>query len=100
LIEQFPIYVLKRNSQTMTKPVMTIAAEWASFEAAVLRNATPAQRMDMRRAFYSGAGAFHDIMARMMDNCFDNPGEAEVATIDALAEELGMFCIQLAAGAA
>lgn len=39
----------------MTKPIASIAAEWAAFEASVLRNNTPSQKAEKRRLFYCGA---------------------------------------------
>ena len=41
----------------------TIAEQWELLERAVmLKDAPPVQRQEMRRAFYSGAGAIHSVM--------------------------------------
>ncbi len=43
----------------------TIASEWETFDAAVLADAGPTQRREMRRAFYAGIHCYHSLLADM-----------------------------------
>jgi hypothetical protein len=71
----------------------TIKEQWESFEAALLQEAPPIQRQEMRRAFYAGAQAFLGIMTGHLSETED-PDEItdeDLNLLDNLSEELEKF---------
>ena len=83
----------------MAKPILTIAAEWASFEQMLLRGASRIQKQEMRRAFYAGAATFMHLVMTGLDPGSE-PTSADEAQIDALASELERFKEDLIEGRA
>jgi hypothetical protein len=79
--------------------VLSIAAAWASFEQAVLTDAPPIQRRQMRRAFYAGARELLNTILAMLDPGL-NETEADLSRMDALNDELERFAVDLAEGRA
>lgn len=80
----------------------TIKAQWESFEAALLQEAPPIQRQEMRRAFYAGAQSFFGIMQGSLSET-DDPNEvteADLNLLDELEEELNQFAKDVVEGRA
>ena len=78
----------------------TLAEEWSSYEARVLpKNAGDVQRIETRRAFYAGAGAF---LACMQGNLEAGPEatDGDVENLDTLVKELETFAHQVKGGVA
>ena len=75
----------------MSQPVLTLAAEWATFEAALIPSVPDAQaRKVFRRAFYAGAMAMLHIQARAAGDT--DVTEAEMAArMEAICDELRGF---------
>ena len=72
----------------MSHPVLTLAAEWATFEAALIPSVPDAQaRKVFRRAFYAGAMAMLHIQARAA-------GDANVTETD-MAARMEVICDEL-----
>lgn len=71
----------------------TIAAEWASFEEALLKDAPPIQRQEMRRAFYAGAQTFLGIMTGHLSETEDpdEVTEEDMNLLETLSNELEQF---------
>lgn len=66
----------------------TIAAQWASYEAAVVpKDAGPTQREECRRAFFAGAAAAFSVF-QSVDDLSDDAG---VAVLEGLHQELRGF---------
>lgn len=78
----------------------TIAEQWELLERAVmLKDAPPVQRQEMRRAFYSGAGAIlHMQWSISGDKSISE--DAAVAIMEGWHDECQRFAQQVAAGAA
>ena len=80
----------------MSQPVLTLAAEWATFEAALMPSVPDAQaRKVFRRAFYAGAMAMLHIQARAAGDA--DVTEAEMtARMEAICDELRGFVGEMA----
>ena len=77
-----------------------IAAEWASYAAAVLpKTAPPVQRTECERAFYAGAaGLFHAIMTILEPGA--EPTEADLEHFSGIEGELDAFAARVGRAAA
>lgn len=74
----------------MPKPVLTLAAAWAAFDAMVFDDAvTNAEKTAARRVFYAGAQSVLDILAAGVD-----------PAVDALSDELRRFGEEVESGGA
>ena len=80
----------------MSHPVLTLAAEWATFEAALMPSVPDAQaRKVFRRAFYAGALAMLHIQARAAED--KDVTEADMAArLEAIYDELRGFVGEMA----
>jgi hypothetical protein len=80
----------------MSQPVLTLAAEWATFEAALMPSVPDAgARKVFRRAFYASAMAMLHIQAHPAGDA--DVTEAEMAALmDAICDELRGFIGQMA----
>ena len=80
----------------MSQPVLTLAAEWATFEAALMPSVPDAQaRRVFRRAFYAGALAILHIQAHAAGDT--NVTEADIAArMEAVCDELRGFAGEMA----
>lgn len=76
----------------------TIAQQWTDFERAILINAGPVQRSEMRRAFYAGAQAVLFVSIQIADA--DASDEAGAAMLQGLHDECRRFGAEIAAGRA
>jgi hypothetical protein len=85
----------------MAQPILTLAAEWASFEATLGGVSDPEIRMVFRRAFYAGALAILHIQTHPGRGGSREPTEAEMAArMEAISEELTQFAGEIAKGEA
>ena len=80
----------------MSQPVLTLAAEWATFEAALMPSVPDAQaRKVFRRAFYAGALAMLHIQAHTAED--SKVTEAELAArMESICDELRGFIGEMA----
>jgi hypothetical protein len=80
----------------MSQPVLTLAAEWATFEAALMPSVPDTQaRKVFRRAFYAGAMAILHIQAHAAEE--RDVTEAEMAArMEAICDELRGFIGEMA----
>jgi hypothetical protein len=79
----------------MPKPVLTVAAAWAAFDAAVAN----AEKVAVRRVFYAGAQAVLDILLAGLEPTVEVT-EREVDRAEALSDELRRFGEEVDAGRA
>jgi len=81
----------------MAHPVLTLAAEWATFEAALIPSVPDAQaRKVFRRAFYAGALAMLHIQAHGAAGGTDVTEAEMAARMEAICEELRGFVGEMA----
>jgi hypothetical protein len=75
----------------MPKPVLTLAAAWASFDTMVFDDAvTNAEKVAACRVFYAGAQSALDILLAGLDPTVEVT-EREVDLVEALSDELRRF---------
>ena len=79
----------------MPNPVLTVAAAWAAFDAAVAN----AEKVAVRRVFYAGAQAVLDILLAGLEPTVEVT-EREVDRAEALSDELRRFGEEVDAGRA
>jgi hypothetical protein len=81
---------------SMSQPVLTLAAEWATFEGALMPSVPDAQaRKVFRRAFYAGALAMLHIQANAGGDM--DVTEADMAArMEAICDELRGFAGKMA----
>ena len=84
----------------MPKPILTLAAAWATFDAVVIDGAvTNAEKVAARRIFYAGAKSILDIMVAGLDP-EHAVTEGEVDRVEALIDDLRRFGEDVEAGRA
>jgi hypothetical protein len=84
----------------MPKPVLTVAAAWAAFDAMVFDGSvTSASKTQARRVFYGGAQAILDILLAGLDP-ENKVTEGDVDRMEALSDELRRFGEDVEAGRA
>ena len=84
----------------MPKPVLTLAAAWAAFDAMVFEGSvTSAAKTQARRVFYAGAQAILDILLAELDP-ENKVTEGVVDRMEALSAELRAFGENVEAGRA
>lgn len=75
----------------------TIADQWTAFDALVVpKSAGPAQRQEMRRAFYAGAEAMLRLQFSIGDEAVSE--EAGVAMMEGWHDECRRFAVQVQEG--
>ncbi len=78
----------------------SMAKMWADFETQVLpADVGPIQRQEMRRAFYSGAKGFIDMILLFLDPVAD-PTRADCEHMDKIYAELEAFGVDVQQGKA
>jgi hypothetical protein len=88
------------GTRTGGRPVFTLAASWASFEAGALPVMVgDVQRREMRRAFYAGAAGMLGTIMDMLDPG-DDATEADLDNMDKLHAEIVRFGEDMEAGRA
>jgi stearoyl-CoA desaturase (Delta-9 desaturase) len=86
----------KREETPMPKPVLTLAAAWATFDAMAFDGGvTSVSRTQARRVFYAGAQSILDILM-----AGPQATESEVDHVEALSDELRRFGEEVEAGRA
>jgi hypothetical protein len=84
----------------MPKPVLTLAAAWAAFDATVFEGSvTSSSRTQARRVFYVGAQAILDILMAGLDQ-ENEVTDGDVDRVEALSDELRRFAEDVEAGRA
>jgi hypothetical protein len=84
----------------MPKPVLTLAAAWAAFDAMVFDGAVAnAEKVAARRVFYAGAQSVLDILLAGLEPTVEVT-EREVDRVEALSNELRRFGEEVEAGRA
>ena len=84
----------------MPKPVLTLAAAWAAFDAGVFDAAVAnAEKVAARRVFYAGAQSVLDILLAGLEPKVEVT-EREVDRVEALSDELRRFADEVEAGRA
>jgi hypothetical protein len=84
----------------MPKPVLTLAAAWAAFDAMVFDGSvTSASNTQARRVFYAGAQSIVDILLAELDP-ENKVTEDDVDRMEALSTELQRFAEDVEAGRA
>jgi hypothetical protein len=84
----------------MPKPVLTLAATWATFDGLAFDDTvTNAEKVAARRVFYAGAQSVLDILLAGLEPTIEAT-EREVDRIEALSEELRRFAEEAEAGRA
>jgi hypothetical protein len=94
------VIVGKRKERQMPKPVLTLAAAWAAFDATIFDGSvTSASKTQARRVFYAGAQSILDILLAGLDpeNKVD---DGDVDRMEALSAELRNFGEDVEAGRA
>jgi hypothetical protein len=82
----------------MPKPVLTLAAAWAAFDAMVFDGSvTGASKTQARRVFYAGAQSILDILLAGLDP-ENKVTEGDVDRMEALSDELRHFGEDVEAG--
>jgi hypothetical protein len=83
----------------MPKPVLTLAAAWATFDALVFDDTvTNAEKVAARRVFYAGAQSILDILLAGHDPAIEVT-EPEIDRVQALSDELRRFGVEVEARA-
>jgi hypothetical protein len=84
----------------MPKPVLTLAAAWATFDGLVFDDeVTNAEKVAARRVFYAGAQSVLDILLAGLEPTVEVT-EREVDRVEALSDELRRFTEEVEAGRA
>jgi hypothetical protein len=84
----------------MPKPVLTVAAAWAVFDAGVFDAVVAnAEKVAVRRVFYAGAQSVLDILLAALELTVEVT-EREVDRVEALSDELRRFAEEVEAGRA
>lgn len=85
----------------MAAPKTDLVAQlWTSFRVTVMPpTAGPVQVQEMRRAFYAGAQGLLGTILRVLDPG-EEPTEADLLQMGAIADELSEFALKVGKGAA
>jgi hypothetical protein len=84
----------------MPKPVLTLAAAWATFDGLVFDDTvTNGEKVAARRVFYAGAQSVLDVLLAGLEPKVEVT-EREVDRVEALSDELRRFADEVEAGRA